>query len=173
MNSINKIKLRKSPSESAKEFIEGYIKIGNNKELWVVKETVNKILRWTPYKSCELFGFRLLTVNYLAKNIGKSITIYERQTSDKWPNKLSDFDVKYKFIASGDAILLGSKTRNINDRKINDWLKLRKPLIKSHDILIIDGIMKSNDIISTIQAGPLPSELVSTNLMNTEAYIKI
>lgn len=173
MNSINKIKKRKSPSESAKEYTEGQIKIGNDKELWVVKKTVNKILRWTPYKSCELFGFRPLTVNYLAKNIGTSITIYERQASEKWPNKLRDFDVKYKFIASGDAILLGSKSRNVKDLKINDWLKLRTPLIKKNDIFIIDGIMKSNDIIATIQAGPLPSELVSTNLINTEAYIKI
>jgi hypothetical protein len=173
MNSINKIKKRKSPLESAKEYTEGQIKIGNDKELWVVKKTVNNIHRWTPYKSCELFGFRPLTVNYLAKNIGTPITIYERQAIDKWPNKLRDFDVKYKFISSGDAILLGSKSRNIKDLKINDWLKLRIPLIKKHDIFIIDGNMKSNNIISTIQAGPLPNELVSTNLMNTEAYIKI
>jgi hypothetical protein len=39
-------------------------------------------------------------------------------------------------------------------------------------MLIIDGVMKSKDISSTIHASPIPNELVSTNLMNTDAYIK-
>ena len=32
--------------------------------------------------------------------------------------------------------------------------------------------MKSKDISSTLQVAPAPGELVSTNLMNTEAFVK-
>ena len=40
-------------------------------------------------------------------------------------------------------------------------------------MFIIKGTMKSKDIYSTLQVSPKPSELVSTNLMNTQAFIKI
>lgn len=33
--------------------------------------------------------------------------------------------------------------------------------------------MKSKNIVATIQVGCLPEELVSTNLLNTDAFIKI
>lgn len=41
-------------------------------------------------------------------------------------------------------------------------------------MLIIDGILESNDYSGTIHAGPIIyGELVSSNLMNTNAFIKI
>jgi hypothetical protein len=100
------------------------------------------------------------------KNIGIPITIYERHLSYKWPKSAKDFDVKYKFIANGDAIKDANK-------KYENWLKTRKPRVKKNNIFIIDGIMKSKNIVATIQVGCLPEELVSTNLLNTDAFIKI
>ena len=43
-------KIRKSPSESATNFSERTIKIGNDKQKWVVKKLENGTHRWIPYK---------------------------------------------------------------------------------------------------------------------------
>ena len=55
----------------------------------------------------------------------------------------------------------------------NNWLKNKNYIVKENDIFIITGTMKSKDIDATLQVSPKPSELVSTNLMNTQAFIKI
>jgi hypothetical protein len=156
---------RKSPSESATTFSEGTIKYGNDNKKWVVKKNKNMIQRWVPFHNTTLFGYAPLTAKILAQNIGKPITIYERQSSYMWPKSRKDFDVKYKFIASGHGIL--------KDKKYENWLKTKKPIVKKKDIFIVDGLMKSKDIIATLQVSPLPEELISTNLINTDAYIKI
>lgn len=155
---------RKSPTNSATLYDEGTIELGKDKLRWVVKKTSNGIKRWVPFHSTNLFGYKPLTVDYLAKNIGKPIVVYERQLSYKWPKNSKDFDVKYTFTCSGDAEKKGKIYSN--------WLKKRNPLVKKNDIFIIDGKMKSNDIDSSIQIGPLPTELVSTNLINTDAFVK-
>jgi hypothetical protein len=157
-------KVRKSPSKSATEYEEGSIEFGNDKNRWVVKATKTGIKRWIPFANCSLFGYKPLTIDYLENNIGIPITVFERQSPYMFPKKSKDFDVKYKFIASGHATLNGKFYEN--------WLKTRKPIIKKKDMLIIDGVMKSKDINSTIHASHIPNELVSTNLMNTDAYIK-
>jgi hypothetical protein len=156
---------RKSPTNSATLYDEGTIEFGKDKLRWVVKKTSNGIKRWVPFHSTNLFGYKPLTVDYLSKNIGKPIKVYERPLSYNWPKNSKDFDVKYTFTCSGDAEKKG--------KIYSDWLKKRNPLVKKNDIFIIDGIMKSKDLDSTIQIGPLPTELVSTNLMNTDAFIKI
>ena len=75
------------------------------------------------------------------------------------------FDVKYLFKASGDA--------ELNNKVFSNWLKNKTYKVKKNDIFIIKGKMKSKDIDSSIQVSPLPDELISTNLMNTDAFVKI
>jgi hypothetical protein len=153
---------RKSPAKSATLFPEGTIE-WCNREKWVVKQTANS-KRWVPYHSASIFGYTPLTAKILEKNINTPIIVYERQSHSMWPKSTKDFDVKYSFTASGDAELSGKI-------KVN-WLKERVPAVKKNDVFIIKGILKSKDIDSTIQVAPLPNELVSTNLMNTDAFIK-
>lgn len=155
-------KVRKGPTNSAFEGVEGTIKVGGNKELWVIKK-IGKSQRWVPYSSCELNGFKPLTISLLKTHIGKPMQVYERQILDTWPSNLKDFDVKYTFTATGNGILKGNV--------LDNWLKKQEPKIKLNDLFIIEGTMKSKDIESSLQAGP--DGLVSSNLMNTQAFVKI
>lgn len=62
----------------------------------------------------------------------------------------------------------------MNGKLYKNWLVKKNPIIKKNDMLIIDGILESNDYSGTIHAGPIIyGELVSSNLMNTNAFIKI
>lgn len=155
-------KLRKGPNNSASEGVEGTIEWGNNKSQWVIKK-IGSSQRWVPYTSCELNGFKPLTVDILKTQIGVPIQVYERQMLRVWPKNLKDFDVKYTFTPTGNGTLKGNILEN--------WLKKQEPKIKSKDIFIIEGTMKSKDIESSLQAGP--DGLVSSNLMNTQAFVKI
>ena len=160
---------RKSPSASATLYPEGTIEFGSDSDRWVVKETEKGIKRWVPAHSTSLFGYRPLTAKILAKHINKPITVYERQSQNFWPKKSSDFDVKYTFTASGDAELIKNKGKDV--KVFPNWLKNKMPAVKKNDIFIIKGTMKSKDLDATIQVAPLPGELVSTNLMNTDAFV--
>ena len=154
---------RKGPPESATQFPEGTIRQGNDKQSWVVKQTAGGVHRWIPYATAELFGFKPLTVDILAKHIGKPVTVYERQSIDMWPSSRRDFDVKYTFTASGDGELDG--------KIFSGWLRTRVPPVKKDRPVTVVGNMNSNDI-DTIRAAPKPGELVSSNLMNTDAFVK-
>jgi hypothetical protein len=90
---------------------------------------------------------------------------------DTCPTSKRDFDIKYTFTASGDAELISNQGKNV--KVFPNWLKTRTPKVKSRDLFIIKGTMKSKDLESTIQVAPLPNELVSSNLMNTEAFVKV
>mgnify|MGYP006087570833 CR=1 FL=1 len=162
-------KNRKSPSQSATLYEEGTIEWGNDNKLWVVKKNKNSTKRWIAYHCAEIFGYTPLTAKILKKNINKPIIVFERAFKYNFPKKRSDFDVKYCFTPSGDAELYKK-----NEIKIfNNWLKNKNYIVKENDIFIITGTMKSKDIDATLQVSPNPSELVSTNLMNTQAFIKI
>jgi hypothetical protein len=80
-----------------------------------------------------------------------------------WPKKRSDFDVKYTFTPSGDAEREGKIYKN--------WLKTRTPPVKENDLFVIQGVMRG-DLDTTLQVAPKPGELVSSNLMNTDAFVK-
>ena len=162
---------RKSPNNSATKYPEGTIDIGNDNHKWVVKKNKKGIKHWVLFHSTILFGYAPLTAKILKNNINKPIMVYERQSENFWPKSKKDFDVKYLFTSSGDAELVTKdKKENII---FSNWLKNKKYIVKKNDIFIIKGTMKSNDIDSTIQVSPLPDELVSTNLMNTHAFVKI
>lgn len=107
------------------------------------KRLVYKKSKWIPFESATLNGYKPLTAKILEKFRGKPLIVYEKQATSSWPKKRKDFDVKYTFTTSKEADLNKS---------------------------IIEGVMKSHDIDSTLELGP--SGLVSTNLMNTDAFVK-
>ena len=113
--------------------------------------------------------FRRLTAKILARNIGKKVTVYEREARDFFPRSTRDFDVKYIFTPSGDGELIKHRTKHI---LYPNWLRKRNYTVKKNDLFFIKGKMISKDISAEIQVAPLPTELVSSNLMNTEAFVK-
>ena len=155
---------RKGPSESATKFPEGTIEYGNDDNRWVVVKNVKNIPRWVPLASTSLFGYTPLTAKLLAANIGKPVTVYEREIRYTWPTKRSDFDVKYTFTPSGDGECEG--------RVYTNWLKTRTPPVKKNDAFMLLGSMRG-DLTRPPQVGLKPGELVSTNLMNTEAFVRM
>jgi len=155
---------RKGPSESATKFPEGTIEYGNDDNRWVVVKNVKNIPRWVPLASTSLFGYTPLTAKLLAANIGQPVTVYEREIRYTWPTKRSDFDVKYTFTPSGDAERKGTVYTN--------WLKTRTPPVNKNDLFIILGTMRG-DLNTSPQVAPKPGELASTNLMNTEAFVRM
>lgn len=160
----NKGGSRKSPSESATDFPEGTIKVGNNKQKWVVKKVSGGSQRWIPYESVELFGYKALTVDYLAKHIGKPVKIYEREYSDLWPTKSNSKLYVSTFTPNGNA---GPLT---NKKRIEGWLKTQKPFIKDRTVFTIDG---SEDGLDSLQVDSINKTTVSSNMMNTEAFVKV
>jgi hypothetical protein len=160
-----KKKERKSPTTSATLFPVGTIEWGNNNHKWVIIKNKKGIKHWAPYYSTSLNGYTPLTAKILKKNIDKPIIVYERQSQFTWPKNKNDFDVKYLFKASGDG--------ELNNKVFSNWLKNKTYKVKKNDIFIIKGKMKSKDIDSSIQVSPLPDELISSNLMNTDAFVKI
>ena len=160
----NKGGSRKSPSESATDFPEGTIKVGNNKQKWVVKKVSGGSQRWIPYESVELFGYKALTVDYLAKHIGKPVKIYEREYSDLWPTKSNSKLYASTFTPHGNA---GPLT---NKKRIEGWLKTQKPSIKDRTVFTIDG---SEDGLDSLQVDSINKTTVSSNMMNQEAFVKV
>lgn len=160
----NKGGSRKSPSESATDFPEGTIKVGNNKQKWVVKKVSGGSQRWIPYESVELFGYKALTVDYLAKHIGKPVKIYEREYSDLWPTKSNSKLYASTFTPNGNA---GPLT---NKKRIEGWLKTQKPSIKDRTVFTIDG---SEDGLDSLQVDSINKTTVSSNMMNQEAFVKV
>jgi len=155
-------KTRKGPTESASDFPEGTIKQGNDKQSWVIKKVSGGSQRWVPYSSTELFGYKPLTVDYLAKHIGKPITVYEREYKDTWPKTFSKESTAYihKFTPTGNA-LLGKKV-------LTGWLKTQTPQIKNNTMFFIEG-----EESLPLQIDSKNKTLVSSNLMNMEAFVKV
>ena len=111
-------KLRKGPNNSASEGQEGALKLGNDKQMWVIKK-IGKSQRWVPYASSLINGLKPLTIDILRSHIGKPVTVYERQSTPFWPKSIKDFDVKYTFAASGDGYL----HTKAKDTPFKGWLK--------------------------------------------------
>ena len=162
---------RKGPEESATSFPEGTIK-GS----WVVKKASNGVPRWMPSVSVELNGFRLLTVDNVAKNIGKTIILYVREYHELWPKKNAwdkPEDETYftaKFVPDGDAT--SGKT------KIPGWLKSRKPEIKKGAHFYVDGQVSlcnrgKCDIVDGVQVDSIGKKIMSLNFMNQEIFVKV
>ena len=161
---------RISPEESATLFEQGIIKPGNNKELWVVKQYgPNK--RWVPCISANINNIQMLTVDYLAKNIGKEIKIFSTGYDLVWPKKIVPNLI---FTPSGNA------QKGKNKKKLINWLKTQDPEIKDRTVFFILGTityLKTNGIDdfteeSGLQVDSLNKQIVSTNLWNSILYVK-
>jgi hypothetical protein len=154
-------KTRKGPTESASDFPEGTIKQGNDKQSWVIKKVSGGSQRWVPYSNTELFGYKPLTVDYLGKHIGKPITVYERGYDDTWPKNFSKRTSHiHKFTPTGNA-LLGKKI-------LTGWLKTQSPQIKNDTMFFIES-----EEGLPLQVDSKNKTLVSSNLMNMEAFVKV
>ena len=153
-------KVRKGPSESATSVPEGTIK-----DSWVVKKASNGVPRWIPTISAELNGFRLMTVDYAAKHIGKPIVVYCREFKDMWPKKNAwskpedSTYYTFKFTPNGDA--LKGKTM------LEGWLKTQKPAVKKGTMFYLDG-----ESMFPLQVDSDGGKLLSVNFMNTEVFVK-
>lgn len=158
-------KLRKGPNNSASEGQEGALKLGNDKQMWVIKK-IGKSQRWVPYASSVINGLKPLTIDILRSHIGKPVTVYERQSTPFWPKSIKDFDVKYTFAASGDGYL----HTKAKDTPFKGWLKSKSYSIKPDEVFIVEGTMVSKDIESTLQVGH--TGLVASNLMVSDAFVK-
>jgi hypothetical protein len=163
--------MRKSPIESATLFPEGTIRRGNDGQKWVNKKTGKDTLRWMPYVSIELNGFKALTVDYLSKNIGKEIEIYERGYMEGWPTQGDSDLLKLRWVANGHAKYFKNKTL------IENWLKLQKPDIKDRTVfsLMGKGDWYNDKEMSemSLQVDSNNKKLVSSNIMNMESFVKI
>jgi hypothetical protein len=160
-------KLRPSPSESATSLPEGTIRRGGNKRRWVIKKMNNGVHRWIPAESAELNGIKLLTVNSMENKIGKEIRIYLREYSDAWPSH-SEFEPEFTFIPDGHARI------NNNKRLLENWLHTRNPPVKKGQYFYITGIGTydgSDKEFDTLQVESKNGEIVSPNLINTEAFV--
>lgn len=167
-------KNRLSPTESATLYSEGTILKGNNTRYWVVKKTKSGIHRWVPQESVEINGFRKLTVDYLETMIDKEVKIYTREYSDMWPSKdIMKESPILRFIPNGDA-------RIDNNKKVfTNWLHTRTPSIKPGQYFYVVGKgfydygRGETYQNMELQVDSKNGQIVSPNLMNTEAFVKI
>lgn len=160
-------KQRKGPSVSATTFPEGTIEKGNNGYPWVVKTTANRVQRWVPYFHAELHGFAPLTVAYLAKHIGDKITIYEREYDSIWPKTTRGMQMSH-FVPNGNAV----KGKTV----VEGWLRSQKPAIRDNTIFGIQGmsdIFGGGMELTWMQVDSKNKTLVSSNVMNTEAFVRV
>ena len=170
IKAIKATKGRPSPVASATWSPEGRIFPGGNKRRWVVTKTAKGVKRWTPYERAALKGYAPLTVDVLCKNKGKPLKVYERTIDyymDEWPTGPKAFDVRYEITPTGD-VTWGGKVRA-------DWIETQKPRLPSR--------MYRNDVIGTyssfgnysgpIHVDPITKCLVSSNVDNTEAFVKV
>jgi len=149
--------------------------------------------KWVATSSDKaiLNGFRKFTVDYAAKHIGKSLILYTREYGSKWPVRnawtkaAGNADNTYsrmKFIPNGDAGIFPTKKKFVN------WLTTRSPSIKEGTHFYVDGetFICNNKAQSTspydcdpdefladgLQVDTKDKQTLSTNLMNTEVFVK-
>lgn len=162
--------LRKSPSDSATVHPIGTIMRGLDGQNWVVDKTKIGIHRWTPQTSSTLNGMMILTTDYLSKNINKSITLYLREYINEWPKK-EDWIKKIPthetitFKPTGNAI--------VGKSVINNWLKKQDTFKKGLSVEGYISFYSEKEHLSSLQVDSKNKKTVSTNLMNTEVFIKV
>lgn len=150
--------------------------------------------KWVATSSDKavLNGFRKFTVDYAVKHIGKPLILYTREYGSKWPARnawtkaATNADNTYsrmKFIPNGDAGIMGRKNKFVN------WLTTRSPSIKEGTHFYVDGetFICNNKAQRTspydcdpdefladgLQVDSKDKQTLSTNLMNTEVFVKV
>jgi len=149
--------------------------------------------KWVATSSDKavLNGFRKFTVDYAAKHIGKPLILYTREYGSKWPARnawtkaAGNADNTYsrmKFIPNGEAGIFPSKKEFVN------WLTTRSPSIKEGTHFYVDGktFICNNKaqrispydcdpdefLADGLQVDTKDKQTLSTNLMNTEVFVK-
>jgi hypothetical protein len=155
---------RPSPSESATAFSLGTIRRGGDGGRWVITHTSKGVPRWTPIASAEINGVRLLTVNHLAKNIGKPVLYYSRMYEDTFPT-LADLAKMESttFTPNGNAQVDKKKTL------LEGWLRTQLPAVKPGQFFSLLG----DGDFGSMQIDSKHPNIVSDNVMNTECFIKV
>jgi hypothetical protein len=151
------------------------------KNKWVAASSEKAILN----------GFRKFTVDYAAKHINKPLILYTREYGSKWPARnawtkaagnAENTYSRMKFIPNGDAGIMGKKNKFVN------WLTTRSPPIKEGTHFYVDGetFICNNKAQRTspydcdpdefladgLQVDTKDKQTLSTNLMNTEVFVK-
>jgi hypothetical protein len=160
-------KIRKAPEESATSMPEGTMKSG-----WVIKKASNGVPRWLHRESVELNGFKLLTLDHVAKHIGEPITLFCREFKDQWPSK-SDWSSK-KDSTHYSVTFTPSGNARVGSKILDGWLKSRKPPVKKNSMFFIDGpvLQGKKLLIDGVQLDSHGQKLMSINFMNTEVFVK-
>ena len=149
--------------------------------------------KWVAASSDKaiLNGFRKFTVDYAAKHINKPVILYTREYGSKWPARnawtkaAGNADNTYsrmKFIPNGDAGIFPKKKKFVN------WLTTRSPSIKEGTHFYVDGetFICNNKaqraspydcdpdefLADGLQVDTKDKQTLSTNLMNTEVFVK-
>jgi hypothetical protein len=149
--------------------------------------------KWVAASSDKaiLNGFKKFTVDYAAKHINKPVILYTREYSSKWPARnawtkaAGNADNTYsrmKFIPNGDAGIMGTKKKFVN------WLTTRSPPIKEGTHFYVDGetffcnnkaqraspydCNPDEFLADGLQVDSKDKQTLSTNLMNTEVFVK-
>jgi hypothetical protein len=149
--------------------------------------------KWVAVSSEKaiLNGFRKFTVDYAAKHISKPVILYTREYGSKWPARnawtksAGNADNTYsrmKFIPNGDAGIFPTKKKFVN------WLTTRSPSIKEGTHFYVDGetFICNNKaqrispydcdpdefLADGLQVDTKDKQTLSTNLMNTEVFVK-
>jgi len=129
--------------ESATLFNEGDIMRGLDKSRFVVKKTAQGVKRWMPYTSTTLHGFHPAKTTYISKS--KPTVLYERGYMDTWPKS----------------------TRRLTKVIFRPTGKITK--------MYIEGYFKyprGSEFFGALVFNN-KTKLVSSNLLNTEAFIKL
>ena len=140
--------------------------------------TKNKNKRWVPKVSVELNGLKALTVDYLAKNIDKTLKLYNREYGSQWADK-NDWSEKNKMKVKdlGYHTILFKPTGNalLGKKVLNNWLKTQQPQIKDNTNFNIEGYISfdndpNNMELLSFQVDTKNKKIVSSNLINIETF---
>ena len=163
---------RKGPTESATAVPEGTIRRGNDKHDWVSVRAANRVQRWVPVISAKLHGLSRLTVDDVARafRAGKELTFYERGSGEPmWPASVHGLD-RTILRPNGDLV--------VGKKRYHDWLRTRTPAIRDNTMCSLDGMVvfypdrkPQMEVAGGLQIDSLNKKLVSSNIMNVEAYI--
>lgn len=163
---------RKAPSASATLFPERTIDRGNDGQLWVVTTTTSKTHRWVPCLHAAIGGVRMLTVDFLARHIGKPVYAfwYDHGDDAMWPKAQRPNMV---FIPNGHAY------KGRNKKPLVNWLRTQRPAIPDRTVFALSGTLVFLDrhgkpgepMDSALQVDSKNKQSVSINLLNDTIYV--
>ena len=178
-----RFEVKKGKKINSTLFGVGTMKKGNDNQIWVIMNDKNNNKRWVPKISVELNGLKALTVDYLAKNINKTIKLYNREYGDKWANKndwLEKNKIKVKDLGYHTILFKPTGNALLGKKVLNNWLKTQQPTIKDNTNFNIEGYISfdndqdiKNMSLSSLQVDSKNKKIVSSNLINIESFYSV